>query len=170
MNIEIEEWRSSVPNYEVSNLGRVRRSTPGRRTYVGRVMALATLKIGYHSVAPVIDGRNKTFYVHELVASAFLGPRPLGASVNHIDGIKTHNEPANLEYVSHAQNMRHAAVAGLMARGETHGGSRLSAADVAAIRADRASGYSYTAIARKHGVAISHAWQIVHGNAWSHTL
>lgn len=165
----IEEWRPCLPNYEVSNLGRVRRSAPGRKTFVGRLMAPATLKTGYLYVSPTVNGKNKTFYVHELVALAFIGPRPEGASINHIDGIKAHNEPGNLEYVSHAENMRHAAVTGLMARGESHGLSRMTAEDVDGVRDDRRAGLSYSAISRKRGISISHAWQIVKGNAWSHT-
>lgn len=164
----IEEWRPCLPNYEVSDHGRVRRSAPGRKTFVGRVMALATLKIGYLSVAPTIDGKNKTFYVHDLVAGAFLGPRPPGSSVNHIDGDKKNNLPANLEYVSHAGNMRHAAEIGLMVRGEAHGGSKLTEQSVRELRADRAAGLSYSKLAAKHGVAVATAYQIVQRKYWSH--
>lgn len=164
-----EEWRPCLPNYEVSNLGNVRRSTPGRKTFAGRVLRAQLMTIGYYSVRPTVDGKNVPFYVHDLVAAAFIGPKPEGHSVNHIDGIKRNNWPSNLEYVTHAGNMRHAAEAGLLARGEQHGSSRLTESDVAGIREDRRSGLSYSQIARKRAVAISHAWQIVQGNAWSHS-
>lgn len=163
-----ETWRECLPNYEVSDMGRVRRSTHGRKTYAGRLMALVLMKIGYLAVRPTIDGKNKHFYVHELVAAVFLGPRPKGATINHIDGIKTNNTPDNLEYVTHAHNMRHARDMGLMVRGESHGGSKLTEAIVRMIRDDRNAGLSYSKLAAKHGISIAHAFNIVHKKTWSH--
>lgn len=164
-----EEWRPSmVPNYEVSSHGRVRRSTPGRNTYVGRLMAPVTLKIGYLAVGPVVNGKNRTIYVHELVADAFIGPRPEGASINHIDGVKTNNAPSNLEYVTHAQNMRHAANSALMVRGEKHPAHKLTEACVKQLRADRAGGMSFSKLAIKHGISIATAFNVATGKYWSH--
>lgn len=50
-----------------------------------------------------ISGLNRK--VHHVIAEAFLGPRPLGAEVDHLDGDPTNNAASNLEYVSHAENM-----------------------------------------------------------------
>lgn len=164
-----EQWKQCLPGYEVSDQGRVRRSDPGRKTWAGRILKSQVQVIGYESVRPTVDGKNKHFYVHDLVAAAFIGPKPDGASVNHKNGVKRDNFPANLEYVSHAENMKHAAEAGLMAHGEGHGASRLTEEDVAGIRRDRLDGLSYSQIARKRAIAISHAWQIVQGNSWRHS-
>lgn len=164
-----EEWHQSmVPNYEVSSLGRVRRSAPGRKTYAGRVMSPVALKIGYLAVAPVVGGKNKTFYVHDLVADAFIGAKPDGASVNHIDGVKTNNVPSNLEYVTHAQNMRHAADNALMVRGERHPGHKLTEDRVKQLRADRAAGLSFSKLAAKHGISIATAFNVATRKYWSH--
>lgn len=164
----VEEWRFCLPNYEVSNLGNVRRSTAGRKTYAGRIMKRLMMKIGYYSVSPTVDGVNVPSYVHHLVAIAFIGPRPAGAEVNHKDGNKTNNDAGNLEYVTHAQNMAHASIAGLLVRGERHGSSKLKNQDIAAIKESRMAGMSYSAVAKKHGISISHSWQIVNGNSWRH--
>jgi hypothetical protein len=159
-----ETWRIILDgNYEVSDLGNVRRATPGRRTSVGRPMRLVKMAIGYMSVAPTINGRNVTKYVHELVAEAFLGPRPNGMSVNHIDGDKTNNRIENLEYVTHAENMAHAARAGLMVRGERHPNAKLSDSLVETIRVERAAGASVTGLALTYGVAPSTISQICSG-------
>lgn len=51
--------------------------------------------------------------VHCLVAEAFLGPRPSGHEINHLDGDKGRAHANNLEYVTPAENMRHAYKMGL---------------------------------------------------------
>lgn len=160
-----EEWRAILGGtYEVSSVGNVRRATAGRRTHAGRTVKPILMKIGYLVVGPVVNGKNKKFYVHELVALAFIGPRPEGLSINHKDGDKTNNVVANLEYVTHAENMAHAAKAGLMARGERHGGSKISDADAAQLCVRRAAGESLTKLAREFGVAVSTASQIANGH------
>ena len=60
---------------------------------------------GYREVG--ICGRK--FMVHRLVAHAFLGPPPSEAAwqVNHIDGNCSNNRKDNLEWASHAENVRH---------------------------------------------------------------
>jgi hypothetical protein len=165
----VEEWRKSLaPNYEVSSLGRVRRSTFGRRTYAGRVMRAQLMQIGYLSVRPTVEGKNVAFYVHDLVAAAFIGPKPKGASVNHIDGVKSNNVPSNLEYVTHAENMRHAAESELMVRGECHPGHKLTEESVRQLRADRAGGMSFSKLAAKHGISIATAFNVANRKYWSH--
>lgn len=164
-----ERWRPVLDgNYEVSDFGRVRRAKPGSRTREGRVMALVLLPIGYYSVAPTIKGRNRSTYVHALVAEAFLGPRPKGASINHRDGDKQNNRASNLEYVTHAENMAHASREGLMAHGEKHYNAKLTEDLVREIRASHAAGTSMGALARKHGVAVSAIHGVVHRRTWGH--
>lgn len=163
-----ETWKECVQGYEVSDCGRVRRSTPGRRTFAGRLMKLQLLAIGYYAVRPTVCGRNKGFYVHDLVAAAFIGPKPKGASVNHIDGDKTNNSASNLEYVTHAGNMAHAAAAGLMVKGEKHPASKLTEDSVRQLRLDRDNGMSFSRLAKKHGISTSTAFQIVTRKYWSH--
>ena len=49
------------------------------------------------------------FYVHRLVAFAFIGPPPNAHAwqVHHLDGDPSNNRLENLEYVTHQQNMMH---------------------------------------------------------------
>jgi len=48
----------------------------------------------------------KRFYVHVLVASAFLGPKPPGMDTDHINGDGSDNRASNLRYVSRSQNTK----------------------------------------------------------------
>jgi hypothetical protein len=64
---------------------------------------------GYDSVK--INNKNK--YRHSIVAECFLGVRPVGYTVNHVDGDKMNNCVSNLEYVSREENYIHALKNGL---------------------------------------------------------
>lgn len=162
----IEEWRPWRDGaYEVSSLGRVRRAKPGRRTFTGRQLTLVLMKVGYFCVRPVVEGRNVQMCVHAMVAECFLGPRPDGFDVNHIDGVKTNNSVSNLEYVSHGDNMRHAFAMGLAPRGERHGHAKLTDDQVREIRARRASGEPGSVLAKAFGVSPSTISQIASGKS-----
>ena len=79
------KWESFFDgNYEVSDSGDVRRRTPGRRTFPGKVLSQNIAGKGYYYVNPCRYGKNVSSYVHILVARAFLGDCPIGMEVNHI--------------------------------------------------------------------------------------
>lgn len=154
-----EEWRPVFGgDYEISSRGRFRRATPGRRTHAGRELTRTLLKIGYYIVQPVINGKNQKHYIHALVAEAFLGPRPENYDINHKDGIKTNNDVSNLEYVTHAENMRHANRTGLIRYR-----SVLPESTIEQIRSLRSDGLSYSRIAKATGVSIGWCWQVTNG-------
>jgi len=117
-----EEWRA-VPGWEgyysVSNLARVRREArePVGRRQKGRPARILSTRFHplrrYAAVHLFRDGKCIDAYVHVLVAAAFLGPKPEGRDVNHIDGHRQHNAASNLEYVTRSENQRHALALGL---------------------------------------------------------
>lgn len=104
-----EIWKDVVqyPNYQVSNLGRVKNKNTGR-------MLKQSLDRGgrYKSVYLCRDGKENTQRVHRLVASAFLGDHP-DLVVNHIDGDKFNNRVDNLEWCTYKENNVHAVTTGL---------------------------------------------------------
>ena len=58
----------------------------------------------YKSVALSRDGRHQNKYVHELVALAFIGPRPEGQEILHGPKGSTCNEASNLRYGTPEEN------------------------------------------------------------------
>lgn len=102
----LEEWRS-IPGYErtyeVSSLGRVRSlPRPGTK---GGVRKIRVGKRGYPVLSLVQDGVQTTHEVHRLVALAFLGPRPEGALVRHVDGDALRPHADNLTYGTWGDNL-----------------------------------------------------------------
>lgn len=92
--------------YEVSNLGRVRTRKHGVMGYQKeyRIVEPRDNGKGYLNFNWKVGGRQKTTYVHRLVAEAFI-PNPNGYSdVNHINEDKQDNRVENLEWVSHVAN------------------------------------------------------------------
>lgn len=106
--IPIEAWRridtieglEEHHNYEVSNHGRVRNCT------TGKILKPRVLKSGYLLIGLYTNGTQKNFYLHRLVALAFL-PNPNNlADVDHINSDKTNNVIDNLQWLSHESNVK----------------------------------------------------------------
>ena len=81
--------------YQVSDLGRVR----SRKSGEWKVMRPGKTKCGYPHVNLIKDDERKDFYVHRLVAQAFINNDDDSKTViNHIDEVKTNNRVSNLEW------------------------------------------------------------------------
>ena len=95
--------------YQVSSLGRVksmeRVRSDGKRLR-GRVLKQGVWGSGYYAVTLRKNGRYEKFYVHRLVAKAFLVTKKDGYVVDLLNGDKFNNSLNNLEWVSHSENAR----------------------------------------------------------------
>ena len=104
-----EQWRPVAGysgRYEVSDQGRVRSWAPYNGQPIPRVLSPGTYKSGHTHVGLCLNGEQTTHAVHRLVAAAFLGVRPAGHEVRHLNGDPTDNRLANLVYGSRDENMR----------------------------------------------------------------
>lgn len=99
--------------YEVSNLGRVR--SKDRIVFGGRINRLAPgcelnprrNSCGYLRVQLCKYGIKKWFFVHRLVAEAFVSNPEDLPQVNHRDEDKKNNRADNLEWVTASDNCRY---------------------------------------------------------------
>lgn len=106
----IECWLPIVGHegrYEVSDRGRVRsldRIDARGCHRTGRVLTPGPDSMGYQLVNLYRDGRNRSRRIHLLVIETFVGPRPEGRQVRHLDGDPTNNRLENLAYGTPSQN------------------------------------------------------------------
>jgi HNH endonuclease/NUMOD4 motif len=103
---EAEEWLPVLgweDYYEVSSHGRMR-SLP--RKYRPGVYLLKPFVSGAPYPQVKMSRRNTPRYafVHHLVAQAFIGPRPPGEHIRHLDGDPTNNHVSNLRYGTPSEN------------------------------------------------------------------
>lgn len=92
-----EEWRPILdfPNYEVSNLGQVRRNNKIRKPQINK---------GYYVIAIWKNNKQTNKYIHRLVAETFI-PNPDNLPiVDHIDRNVTNNVVSNLRWVTKSEN------------------------------------------------------------------
>lgn len=171
------KWHTiaKFPLYEVSDQGQVRRATSGQGTRTGSVLRPRPTHDGYLRVT-LYDGsgKPKDKYIHCLVLEAFLGVVPEGCEGNHIDGNKANNRLGNLEYVTHAENVRHSKhILGVgfcppLVQGEAHYKAKLREDDVRDIRRRVDQGESPSEVAKLFSISYSNVWYIVTRRTWKH--
>lgn len=123
-----EVWRSIKGYegyYEASNLGNIRsvertiilKTKDGKdrpSVFKSKVLKLRKEIKDKHNWLPRYyvhlskDGKSKRFYVHRLVAQTFIENPDNLPDVNHINGNPLDNRVENLEWITKADNLRHA--------------------------------------------------------------
>ncbi|MFS0556889.1 NUMOD4 domain-containing protein [Brevibacillus sp. 179-C9.3 HS] len=113
-----EVWKDVVGYegiYRVSSFGRVKSLANGS-SRKEKILKSHVDRNGYVKLDLSKKGQSKKFYVHRLVAQAFI-PNSLNKSqVNHRDGVKTMNHASNLEWCTPSENVKHAYSIGLTDR------------------------------------------------------
>lgn len=176
-----EQWAPVVGHigYEVSDHGRVRSyrkagKTPGLDTDP-HLLKVGRTKLGYGQVT-LAEPRRKR-YVHDLVATAFLGSRPTGADVAHWDNDGMNNCVSNLRWATAVENMADKLRHGTHNRGERSGTHKLSVEQVAEIRARYGPHARYRrgletqrSLAAEYGITWQQVGLIVRGDRWNYDM
>lgn len=100
----METWRDVVGYegiYQVSDHGQVKGVARPRSK--GGLLAQGRTN-GYPCLVLAHNG-TRTVKVHVLVAAAFLGPRPAGYDVMHLNANRADNRVENLRYGTRSENM-----------------------------------------------------------------
>lgn len=103
---KIEIWKD-IKGYEglykVSTFGRVKNK-------IGKITDGWFVNGKYKKVRLYKNGTRKDFYLHRLVAIAFLDNPQNKSDVNHKDSNPENNALSNLEWCTHQENMKHASI------------------------------------------------------------
>ena len=104
-----EDWRviKDYPNYIVTSLGRIFNIKTGKVLKVGKNYSSRYQNRTYTTCYVILsnNGKTKKFYVHRLVANAFLDkPDGIDLVVNHKNHNTSDNRVENLEWIPRADN------------------------------------------------------------------
>lgn len=161
-----EIWRPipDFPDYEVSNLGRVKsldrfinQKCNSKALRKGKVLKQHKNRDGYLVVPLTKNNKSKNFLVHRLVAKTFIINPQNMREINHIDGNKENNNVNNLCWCTRSENIKHAYMTGLEQPkcGTEHPGAMFTTEDIQRIRSSyipRNREFGARALSRKYGV------------------
>lgn len=177
-----KEWKAIAGThgrYEVSNYGEVRSwvlrgSNNWKRLSEPRTLT-PVLRMRYPSVRIPIGGKPKSVRIHTLVMEAFVGPRPEGMEVAHLDGCRDNNRIDNLRWCTHKENMQHMGPQGVYFKFRPHQ-SKLSPLDAIEIRrrckhgkiGPRHQKDSPMALAKEFGVKPGAIWKVLYRESFKY--
>lgn len=164
-----EIWKSipGYSSYEASTIGRIRSidkliiNNKSTRFFSGKLRKLGKGAGGYFIILISNNAKKQiTQNVHSLVALTFLGPRPPGLEVAHLNGKKTDNRLSNLKYCTRTENHSHKRLHGTALYGEKNHRSKFKTKDVLNIRKLAKLGFSDKEIAKKYKMDRRHVCSI----------
>lgn len=174
---EVEIWKDitgfegiyQISNYgNVKSLERITQGEFGDRHLKEKLLKPFKTYQGYNRITLNLD-KQKHFFVHRLVAEAFIPNTENKPFVNHKDGIRDNNYYKDLEWCTSSENMIHSIdiLKRPILKGEKIGNSKLKKEDILFIRTSNLNGRE---LAKKFNVCFQLISNIKLNKVWKHVI
>lgn len=150
----------SYPNYFACENGHIWRD--------GHQLSERSNGKGYMQVSLSISGKVHDRYVHRLVCEAYHGPCPNDRECRHRNGVRSCNQPGNLQWATKAENEADKIIHGTVNSGERNGQAKLNEAMVIEARRRVAAGEQIKDVAADFSMRAARLRDAVRGKKWRH--
>jgi len=157
----MERWKQveAAPSYRVSTRGVV------MSKYTNRPLAGGKCRDGYIRITMCHNGERVRKKVGELVLTAFVGPRPEGHVIRHLNGDPGDDRLENLAWSTQKENISDKETHGTLIQGVRQWKSKLTDDDVRVIRM---STESTTELMKRFPVSRTTINKLRRGLGWKH--
>lgn len=168
MSNQTEKWIKAIgfPEYEVSNLGKVRRLKKSFGTRPLKELKPWDTKTGYKMVVLSTPEKRKYFLVHRLVFQSFNGSCD-GLDVCHNNGVRADNRLENLRSDTRKGNMSDIYKHDTHIRGERCGTNKYKTEQIVSFKQDLADGMSVAGASRKNQILTRTGYNIKEKRTWA---
>lgn len=104
-NLEFRKIKSLQFLYEINENGTILRNVKSKKQ-IKIFLDMHHSKTGYYAAFVSLKGVVTRVMIHKVVAECWLGDRPDGFEIDHIDRNSHNNHYSNLRYVNHSEQMK----------------------------------------------------------------
>ena len=168
------KWIPGNPDYQVSSMGNVRSWLRGgnhKKRNAGYPRDLKKSNQGSYQSISLPGGETRGYQhrtIHSLVMLAFIGPRPSGYDIAHMDGDSRNNNISNLKYCTRKENENMKIMHKTNPIGERNGQSKLQGWQIAEMKYLAGKGVGQQKIAVLFDIDHSVVSDVLREKSWKH--